>query len=117
MRKVISLAVIVLIALFFWRVIPPWMDYFDFQDEVREAARYSEGQTADEVKAHILKLAQESHVPLDADSVKILKEERLVHVSLAYTRNLEILPTYYYPYQFTIEVDTEISPIPPLKQR
>jgi len=40
-----------------------------------------------------------------------------VHVSLAYTEQLQVLPGYFYPYKFTIEVDTPISPIPPQKER
>jgi hypothetical protein len=113
-RKLFSLAVIVLVALFFWRVVPPWMNYFDFRDQVREAARYSHGQTAEQVQQHIMHLAEEDHIPLDAQAIKILKEEQLVHVNLVYTENLQVLPGYYYPYEFKLDIDTEISPIPPM---
>ena len=116
-RKVISLAVIVLVALFFWRVTPVWMTYFDFKDQVHEASRYSEGQTAGQVQQHILRLAREDDIPLEANAIKVLKEQQLVHVSLAYTEQLQVLPGYFYPYEFTIEVDTPISPIPPQKER
>ena len=113
-RKLVSLAVIVLVALFFWRVTPPWMRYFDFQDQVREAARYSQGQTAEQVQAHIFRVAQEDNIPLDEQAIKILKEEQLMHVELAYTENLQVLPGYFYPYEFKIEVNTPISPMSPV---
>ncbi len=116
-RKAIGLAVFVLVALFFWRVVPVWMTYFDFRDEVREASRYSEGQTAGQVQQHILNLAQKDNIPLEMNAIKVLKEAQLVHVSMAYTEQLQVLPGYFYPYEFTIEVDTQISPIPPIKAR
>jgi hypothetical protein len=113
-RKLVSLAVIVLVVLFFWRVVPPWMTYFDFQDQVREAARYSQGRTAEQVQAHIVRLAQQDQIPLDERAIKILKEEQLMHVELAYTENLQVLPGYFYPYEFRIEINTPISPTPPV---
>ncbi len=112
MRKLFSLAVIVLVVHFFWRVTPPWMDYFDFRDQVREAAQYSQGETAGQVRQHIFRLAQQDGIPLQEPAIKILKEEQLMRVQLAYTENLQILPGYFYPYEFQIDINTEISSMP-----
>jgi hypothetical protein len=113
LRKLFALVVVLLIAHAGWRVGPTVVTFIKLRDHVGELARYSGAQSAEELQKAVDSAAQKVGVTFDPGTLKVQKVGQRVMVDARYRRQLEILPRYFYPYEFTIAVDTVITnPIP-----
>jgi len=108
-RKLLNLAVVLLIAHAGWKIGPVFFRSFEFKDKITEAARYSGRRTAAELQKQILTIADSEGVPLDPKALNVQKSGERVRMDGSYTENLEILPRYYYPYEFTFAIETTLA--------
>jgi len=108
-RKLLNLAVVVLIAHAGWKVGPVFFRHFEFKDKITEAARYSGRHTAADLQKEILAIADSEGVPLDPKALKVQKSGERVRIDVSYTQNLELLPRYYYPHEFTLSIETLLA--------
>jgi hypothetical protein len=108
-RKLLNLAVIVLIVHAGWKIGPVFVRHFNFKDQVTEIARFSARRSAADVKQQVLALAERDGVPLDQRALTVQKSGEFVRVDASYSENLEILPRYYYPHEFTISIQVVLA--------
>jgi len=108
-RKLLNLVIVLLIAHAGWKVGPVFFRYFSFKDKITEAARYSGARPAAELQKEILTIAQSEGVPLDPKALGVQKSGNLVRIDGSYSENLELLPSYYYPHEFTISIETSLA--------
>lgn len=108
-RKLLNLAVVLLIVHAGWKIGPIVFRHFDFKDQVTQTARFSAGQSAVQLKGAVLALAEREGVPLDERALTVEKSGDRIRVDVTYTELLEVLPRYFYPYEFTIVVDTLLA--------
>lgn len=108
-RKLLNLAVVLLIAHAGWKVGPVFFRHYTFQDKVTEAARFSERGSAADLKKTILAIADSERVPLDPKALDVLKSGGRIRITASYTENLEILPRYYYPHEFEVSITTALA--------
>ena len=70
-RKLVKLAIFLLIANGVYRITPPTIHYYKFKDAVQELALFSQKTADAELIDHVMALADENQVPLDRDYVQV----------------------------------------------
>lgn len=108
-RRLITLAVVVLIAHVGWKVGPVYLNYFQFRNQLEGIARLSVDRTEEEIGAQVMGAAQKYQIPLAPHGVvvrKLAAERTLIDVS--YTQPIEVLPRFSYEWQVAINIDSYI---------
>lgn len=102
-RKLVKLAIFLLIANGVYRVIPPTIHYYKFKDAVQELALFSQKTPDAELIDRVMALAEENNVPLDRDYVQIRRSNGQLLIDASYVESMAVLPGYNYEHQFDIE--------------
>ena len=85
-RKLVNVAVALLIANALYRFVPPYLNYIQFRDAVHEALLFSRGMPDSAVADRIAALAEEHHVPVGPDDIEIRHEAGSVYVDASYVQ-------------------------------
>jgi hypothetical protein len=101
-KLVIKLVIAGLLVNAGWRVGAEYLNFYSFQDEVRNEAAY--GDEA-ELRERVLEIAAERDLPLAEEDVAIRRDEQHVIVEGAYVKPIAVLPGYAYPWPFRWTVD------------
>lgn len=108
-RKLLDLLFVILIVNAVWRLGPPFYQYFEFRSQVAEAARWSTAGSTTELKQAVLDTARRMNVPLREEDVSVTRRRERLLVNVRYVQPLEVVPLYYYDYEFSIAVDTLLA--------
>ena len=82
------------------------MTHFKFQDGSVEIAQFGATKSEDELKGKVLDLAAQFDIPLAENAVTVHRDGEHTYIDASYQRPLELLPTYKYPWEFKVHVDT-----------
>ena len=103
-RKLVKLAIFLLIANAVYRIAPPTVHYFQFKDAVQELALFSQQKTADaELIDRVMALADEHGIPLERDYVQVRRSNGQLIIDASYVESMPVLPGYSYDHQFDVE--------------
>lgn len=102
-RKLIQLAIFLLMANAVYRIAPVSVHYFKFKDAIQELALFSQKATDAELTDHVMALADENSIPLDRDWVQIRRPNGQLVIDVSYVETMKVLPGYDYVRQFDIE--------------
>jgi hypothetical protein len=103
-RKLVKLAVFLLIVNGLYRIAPPTVHYFQFKDAVQELALFSQQKTPDaEIIDRVMALADENSIPLDRDYVQVRRSNGQLVIDASYVESMKVLPGYSYDHQFDVE--------------
>ena len=105
-KLIIKLAVVALLANASWRVGSAYVSHYKFEDAVQQAALFRGSQTDDVLRKRIFELASDFDIPVTDDDVMLTTSEHHTVVEGSYTRIIELVPGYKYPWEFTFHVDT-----------
>jgi hypothetical protein len=106
MRSIIKLMIAALVLHATWRSGTVYYRYYMFKNGVHQAAQFSGALPEGELRNQVVELAQESGVPLNPDAIQVRRMANHTIVEAPYTDEIEILPSYRYPWQFIVKVDT-----------
>lgn len=76
---------------------------YEFQDACVEAAKFSQGQTAEGLQSRVLAKAQELGLPISRDMIKVTLRGTSTRVQVNYQLTADWLPGK--PYSWMVEVD------------
>ena len=99
-RRLFSLAVILLIANATVRVGLVWIHYQNFKDAVSETVLFAGTKPDDALRDKVMQIARDNSVPLDPTFVTIDRAGGGLTISASYVEQLQILPGYRRPWQF-----------------
>jgi hypothetical protein len=102
-RKLVKLAIFLLIANAVYRITPPSFHYFQFKDAVQELALFSQKAADAELIDRVMALADEHSIPLERDYVQIRRSNGQLIIDVSYLESMAVLPGYNYEHQFDIE--------------
>ena len=102
-RKLVKLAIFLLIANAVYRIIPPTVRYYQFKDAVQELALFSQKTSDTELLDRVMALADEHSVPLDRDYVQIHRSTGQLRIDASYVESMKVFPGYNYEHQFDVE--------------
>ena len=102
-RKLVKLAIFLLIANALYRVAPPSVHYYQFKDAVQELALFSQKSPDAELIDRVMALAEENSIPLERDYVQVRRSGNQLIIDASYIESMQVLPGYTYDHQFDIE--------------
>lgn len=102
-RKLVKLAIFLLVANAVYRVAPVSVHYFQFKDALQELALFSQKVSDDELVDRVMALADEHSIPLDRDYVQVRRANGQLIIDASYVESMPVLPGYNYEHQFDVE--------------
>src|SRR5262245_56213315 len=105
MKTLLKLAIVAAIANATWHVFLVYSADYKFRDAVQYAAENRGKKTNDELKQEVLGIAAQAELPIDEGQLTIRLEDTHTTVETHYTRTVELLPGFTYPWPFTVHVD------------
>ena len=113
MKSIFKLAILALFLNAAFRVGTEYVTYYQFRDTIREAAMFT-ARTDDELGQAVMESATNYNVPLAADGFTMRRDGREALVTGSYTKSIELVPGYKYPWQFPFTIQAYVNTIPPL---
>jgi hypothetical protein len=102
-RKIIKLAVFLLIANGLYQFAPVAYRNIQFKEALQEMVLYSQKSGDAELISRAILLAKENNVPLEREYVGVRHETGSVHVDASYVEPLKLFPGYTYKWEVTID--------------
>ena len=73
---------------------------------MQQTALFRGNKTDDMLRQRIVEIASDYDIPVTEGDLKLTTQEHRTIVEGGYTRVIELLPGYKYPWEFTFHVDT-----------
>ncbi|MEN3337418.1 MAG: hypothetical protein V7647_1094 [Acidobacteriota bacterium] len=102
-RKIVKIAVFLLIANALYQVTPVALHNMQFKDALQELVLYSQKASDAELVNRTMALAGENRIPLEREYVRVLHETGSLHLQASYVEPLRLLPRYSYGWEFNID--------------
>lgn len=102
-RRLLGLAVFLLIVHAGVRGSIVWFHYQNFKDGVREAALFAGTKTDDALRDRVMQLAQENSIPLDPEAITINRAGGQVTIRASYVEIVQWEPGYRRPWPFLVD--------------
>jgi len=109
-RLILKLVLAALIANAAWRIGSVYAQYYKFKDAVQETTQYTVEKSDDDLRARIMELASEYELPVDEGDFTVRHSGDHTITDGAFTRPIELLPNYQYPWPFSWHTDTFTLP-------
>ena len=106
MKTLLKLVVVALVANATWRVGSAYVTFYRFKDAVQTVTQFRGEKSDYQVRRRILELAGDFDVPISDEALSIRQDSNHTYVDASYTRPVDLLPGYTYPWPFTIHTDT-----------
>lgn len=104
LRNIIRLLVLALVVHAGVRIVPVFWNYIQLKDAVRETAMFPGRLTDAELIERVVRTAGRHDVELSTDEVEFGRDGETISIRVVYTKQLEYVPTRFYPWTFTIDV-------------
>src|SRR5215217_1186728 len=102
-RKLLKLAVFLLVVNALYQLAPVTVRYVQFKDAVRELALFPQKLTESQLVDKVVEIAEDRSVPLDRDNVQVRRApDGSVLIDLSYVEGLRLLPGVEYPWEFHV---------------
>ena len=101
-KKVIKLAVFLLIANAVYQIAPVTLHYFQFKDAVEELALFSEKATDTQLVNSVMGLAEEHSIPLEREYVQVNRQQTSLTINAAYLETMRFFPGTQYTWEFDV---------------
>jgi len=106
MKTIIKLVIAALIVHATWRAGNVYLRYYQFKDNIQQAAQFSSRRSESELHERVMTLAQQFEIPITPEAVHVKHTDNHTLVDATYTERIELLPRYFYPWEFKVRVDT-----------
>jgi hypothetical protein len=105
MKTLIKLIIAAVVIHATWRAGTVYWNYYQFQDGLQQIAQFSGARSANELRNMAFEVAKQHDIPIQPDRIIVRREENHTLIDASYDVRIELLPRYYYPYQFKVSVD------------
>jgi hypothetical protein len=105
-KTVVKLAFVALLANAAWQVFNVYWAHFKFNDAVQQTTQFRGDKTDAQLRERILELAGQFDLPVADANLEIQLVDSHTLVDSSYTRPVELVPGFRYPWPFTIHTDT-----------
>jgi hypothetical protein len=104
--RLIRLIIVVLVVLAVGRIGSAYLAHYKFDDQVSQIAQRAASQSGEaEVREAVVDAATRLEIPLDPEQLSVRRQGEHVYIDLHYTRPIEVLPRYLYPWRFSVSAD------------
>jgi hypothetical protein len=102
-RKLLKLAVFLLIANAVYQAAPVSWHYYHFKDAVQELALFSQKSSDSELVDQVMAIAEEYGIPLEREFVEVRRGNGQLVITASYIDTMKLLPGYEYARQFDVQ--------------
>lgn len=102
-RKLLKLAIVLLIANALYQFVPPYVHYIQFRDAVGETALFAKDVPDALLLDKVVALAEKNSVPLDRDAIVIRHDRANIYIDASYVQVITFVPTFPYAWQFEVK--------------
>jgi hypothetical protein len=104
-RKLLKIAVFLLVANGVYQIAPPIVHHFQFKDAVHDLALFAQKQTDAQLIDKVMELAAENSIPLEREYVQVLRQTGSITIKASYVETLHPVPGFAYPWEFDMNVN------------
>jgi len=105
MKTIIKLIITALVLHATWKAGTVYLRYYEFRDEVTQIAQFGTQQSDSQMRDAVVEAAKRREIPLDAAAVNVQRPNGRIVVDATYKEQVEIAPTYFYPWDAKVHVD------------
>lgn len=105
MKTIIKLVIAALVVHATFRAGDVYLRYYNFNDDVHQIAQFAGRQTDADLRNRVLEAAQQRDVPLDPSVITVRRPPNHLLIDATYSESIELLPRYFYPWEFKLKVD------------
>jgi hypothetical protein len=105
MKTLIKFLIAAAIVFASWKSGSAYWRFYKLKDGAQEAALFGAAQSTAEIHNSVVELANELNLPLDPERVAVRRTLNHTYVTASYTEKVEVLPSFFYPWQFNLDVD------------
>ena len=103
-RKLVQVAIFLLVANAVYRIAPVTVHYLQFKDALKELVLFATPKQTDaELVERVMALADENSIPLERDDVLVRRLNGQLTIDASYVEAMKVLPGYDYVRQFDVE--------------
>ena len=104
-RKLVNLAILVLIANALYRFVPPYLASQQFKDDVRDVALFSNRAPDAVLIDKVVQRAEERGVPIGRDDVEVRHDQRNIYIDVSWVQDIPFAPFYTRPWEFNVHAE------------
>ena len=105
MKTLIKLLIVAAVMHACWKSGAAYWRYYMLQDGAQAAALFSGTQSPAEIHNRVIKIARDLDVPISPDNLEVRREPNHIYINTTYTEKIELLPRYFYPWEFTLKLN------------
>lgn len=105
MKSLIKLIIAAAVIHATWKGGNAYMRYWQFKEQVTEIAQFGVRRTDNELHNLVLEAAKEKDIPLDPGAINVQRRQAHIIIDATYLERVEVLPSYFYPWQAKMHVD------------
>ncbi len=79
--------------------------YYQFKDAAQQAVTFGGLDAPSKVHGDIAKSAADLALPIAAEAIQVRRDGSRTYASAAYTQQVELFPSYKYPFDFSFSVE------------
>jgi len=105
-KSLLKLLAAALVANATWHLFVVYSAHYRFKDAVEAAAQSGVGQSEAQLGARVMELAAQYDVPAVPGTFSVRRADKHTLIEGSYTRPVDLLPGFSYPWSFSWSVDT-----------
>jgi hypothetical protein len=106
LKFLVKLVIVALVANATFRLGSAYLSLYRFKDAIEQAMLYESKKSDEELRQRVVELGSQYDLPITDDSFTLRRENEHTYVEGSYTKPVEFLPSYPYPWKFTYSTDT-----------
>jgi hypothetical protein len=105
LKVIIKLLIAAAIVHASWKVGNAYWRFYSLRDGARDVALFAGTQSSAEIHHRIVEIANKLNLPVDPDRLEVRREPNHTYIKTSYTEKIEVVPSYFYPWEFNLDVD------------
>jgi hypothetical protein len=105
MKTLIKLLIAAAIVHASWKGGSAYWRFYQLKDAAQDAALFGASKSPAEIRNSVVEAANELNLPVDPDKVAVRRQPNHTYVNTSYVERIEVLPSFFYPWQFNLNVD------------
>jgi uncharacterized protein DUF4845 len=108
LKTTLIVLMLVLGAIYSYKLLPPYMEHYQFQDAMDSEAKFDtySNRSEDDIRESIAKKAKEFEIPITLEQIHVERSSRDVSISMDYTVHIE-MPGPLKPVDLTFHVEAK----------
>ena len=105
MKTIIKLLLAAAVVHATWKTGSAYFRYYKLKDGAHAAALFAGERSEAEIQNRVIDIARELDIPVNPARVEVRRVPNHTLVNATYTERIEVLPSYFYPWEFHMNVD------------